>query len=796
MKSLTRDFDLFALPLITVLFIIRSAIPYTIYPFIGLIIIYAIYFVIVEKGVLNYLFGYVSRFRLYFIVFLFYLIGIPFTKTISFLLIKELFNALTLLAIGFFWYVVLKKYLSWKQVKKVFLLQYLFFALLAAIGGLLKFFLQSAGIKFSFLEYNELLQTTSLVSDHNFYALNLLIAIAICISLMSVKHVFYKRILLQISLLLLSFSVLLSGSRRGLVIIILGFLILLVYYIIFLFKKNSPILKRILINTFPSFIMFYFLTFSLILFFFFTSATFKVSVLDELNIYSDNLRIGISRTMTEYATIIDNDIDFVHVDRLIWGNKDALNLLNDYHSFFPETYHVVHPNFIEFPLLYSSHISEIYAGARFDYKSTTKLWNNPNTNKPLVYARYNLPELKVDSMTEYAANVWCYVSDSVDIDMARLEFPKSTFNGINRSYYDLSKKGVWQYLRVRFIADRDTTLRLAFFTAKYNSYSFNELKGAIIFANLKIKKDKVENFSCIDNTLKRKNLTDTTNIIDKTNEAFKSQIDLFEIKDTLIQPLPKKNIITKFFDVVLNNYKIRKGDNFYKEQRYLEAVKVYRKVLITDPFNEYVRQKIESCFKKNKFIQECLASWNQLNSLGNFKKEQTKGLKINNRNKILGDLIENSFYETDSSVSVISNSKVINESYSFNKLYGERTERWKYAFQIYFYEYSLIQKIFGNGFNYQKKFGIKFKKNDLVDYPHNIIISAFLYSGLIGGLFYLYFIIYVFRWFWLHKKKEFFIGMLTILAFTYSMVSSNSHFDSTILAIFTLIPFLLNDKYK
>ena len=138
--------------------------------------------------------------------------------------------------------------------------------------------------------------------------------------------------------------------------------------------------------------------------------------------------------------------------------------------------------------------------------------------------------------------------------------------------------------------------------------------------------------------------------------------------------------------------------------------------------------------------------------------------------------------------------KVIESKYHLGDSTNNDFEELNY--EIYFYEYSLIQKLFGNGFNYQKEFGIKFKKNDLVDYPHNIIISAFLYSGLVGGLFYLYFIIYVFRWFWKQKKKESLFGMLTILAFAYSMVSSNSHFDSTILAVFTLIPFLLNDKYK
>lgn len=794
----SRKLNLIILPLVTVLFIIRSAIPYVIYPFIGFFIIYTIYFIIYENRNYKTVLKYFSKFRLYFILFLFYLIVLPFTKTISFTLIKEILNALALFIIGFYWFYILEKYNNWNYLKKTFLWQFFFFSLFAAVSGIIKYLFQINGVKFSFLEYGQWFQTTSLVNDHNFYSLNLLIGIGITVQLMAKRLTRLYHLLLQISFFLLSLSILLSGSRRGFIIIIFGYFFLLIYYLINFFKKKSSLSKRIIRNTLPSLIFFYSIVGLLVLFMFYTSSQFKNRFFDNLNIDLKSFRNGINLTISDYATIFNPDISFTEIDRLIWDNSNYIDSLNINYPFFPELYNIVNSNYITFPLLYSSQVPAISGGVRFDPTSKIYVWEYPNSQKRLLFSKYTLPKISVDSLKVYSASIWCYVSDSSNIDMARLEYPKSTFNGVFRSYYDLSQKGLWQKLHVNFFADRDTSLRFSFLAGKYNFSDLYKLRGFVLFAYPQVEEKSIDAYKINRKYFTKKNISKKTNVFDQygKDSLFYKLGEL----DYMIETEQRKNVISdkisNIFDNILNQFEIKRSDLFFQKENYLKAAKGYRKVLISDPSNKVVKEKIKSCFLKNDFILQSINQWNEMNSL--FTENITEQNKQDDsyKTKQLGKVIESKYHLEDST-----NNEFVELNYEtyfedYNNFYGQRTERWKYAFQIYFYEYSLLQKLFGNGFNYQKEFGIKFKKNDLVDYPHNIIISAFLYSGLVGGLFYLYFIIYVFRWFWKHKKKESLFGMLTVLAFAYSMVSSNSHFDSTILAVFTLIPFLLNDKYN
>jgi len=790
--------NFYSVPLITVLFIIRSAIPYVIYPFIGFFIIYTIYFIIYENRNYKTILKYFSRFRLYFLLLLFYLIALLFTKTISFTLTKEILNTLALFIIGYYWFCILDKYDNWENLKRTFLWQFLFFSLFAAITGIIKYLFQINGVKFSFLEYGQWFQTTSLVNDHNFYSLNLLIGIGITIQLMAKKLTRLNRLLLQTSFFLLSLSILFSGSRRGFIIIIFGYFLLLIYYLINFFKKNSPSSKRIIRNTLPSLIFFYSIVGILVLFMFFTSSQFKNRFFDNLNIDFKTFRNGVNLTISDYATIFNPDISFAEIDRLIWDNSDLIDSLNINYPLFPELYNIVNSNYITFPLLYSSQIPAISGGVRFDPTSKIYVWEYPNSQKKLLFSKYTLPKISVDSHKVYTASTWCYVSDSSDVDMVRLEYPKSTFNGVFRSYYDLSQKGVWQKLTVNFLADRDTSLRFSFLAGKYNFSDSYKFQGFVLFAYPQVNEKSINFYTSNSKYFTKKNISKKTNVYDQNGKD--SSFYKFSELHYLIEKEQRKNDIldkiSKFFDNILNHFEIRRSDLFFQKGYYLKAAKGYRKVLISDPSNKLIKEKLKSCFSKNDFILQSINQWNEMNSLLIENITEQNKQDDSYKTKQLGKVIESKYHLGDSTNNDFEelNYEIYFEDY--NKFYGQRTERWKYAFQIYFYEYSLIQKLFGNGFNYQKEFGIKFKKNDLVDYPHNIIISAFLYSGLVGGLFYLYFIIYVFRWFWKQKKKESLFGMLTILAFAYSMVSSNSHFDSTILAVFTLIPFLLNDKYK
>ena len=124
-----------------------------------------------------------------------------------------------------------------------------------------------------------------------------------------------------------------------------------------------------------------------------------------------------------------------------------------------------------------------------------------------------------------------------------------------------------------------------------------------------------------------------------------------------------------------------------------------------------------------------------------------------------------------------------------NEFSGSRTERWRYGFFLFTREYSLRQKIFGNGFNYMEKFGKKFEDSRL-DYPHNPFIDSFLYSGIIGGLAYIYFMFLVFYNYFKYFKYHRYFFMCFIVVFYFSFVSANTAFSVPIFTFLCLIPFL------
>jgi hypothetical protein len=123
-----------------------------------------------------------------------------------------------------------------------------------------------------------------------------------------------------------------------------------------------------------------------------------------------------------------------------------------------------------------------------------------------------------------------------------------------------------------------------------------------------------------------------------------------------------------------------------------------------------------------------------------------------------------------------------------DKFSGPRTSRWYYSWVV-FRDYTLIRKVFGGGFDYIEKFDTEFNEGE-TDYPHNPFISAFLYSGIIGGLTYIWFMFMVFYYYIKYYKYHVFYFVSFLITFYFSFFSANIHFSIPIFAIFSIIPFL------
>ena len=135
---------------------------------------------------------------------------------------------------------------------------------------------------------------------------------------------------------------------------------------------------------------------------------------------------------------------------------------------------------------------------------------------------------------------------------------------------------------------------------------------------------------------------------------------------------------------------------------------------------------------------------------------------------------------------------------SDRKLLDSRLQRWTFSV-FYFNHFSFIKKLFGDGFTYLKVFPIVFPENGTntgPDYPHNPIISAFLYSGILGGFFYIYFLGLSFYRYWQLRKELALFGIIYILAFAFTFFSGNSHFSVPAFTLLSLLPFAFPLKKK
>lgn len=83
----------------------------------------------------------------------------------------------------------------------------------------------------------------------------------------------------------------------------------------------------------------------------------------------------------------------------------------------------------------------------------------------------------------------------------------------------------------------------------------------------------------------------------------------------------------------------------------------------------------------------------------------------------------------ESVFTIINRQSQLTQSYKF---VSTRAIRWDYALDLY-QQYNILQKLIGDGFGYLLSFKTKFVAIG-EDYPHNFMLSALLYGGLIGLL--------------------------------------------------------------
>lgn len=113
-----------------------------------------------------------------------------------------------------------------------------------------------------------------------------------------------------------------------------------------------------------------------------------------------------------------------------------------------------------------------------------------------------------------------------------------------------------------------------------------------------------------------------------------------------------------------------------------------------------------------------------------------------------------------------------------------RTSRWTYSID-YFSSYSIPEMVFGDGFNYLTDFANYFYVKG-EDHPHNFILSAFLYAGVIGAIHTIYMVGKI-LFMMIPLRFSRFFTFSFILVVILHMTSSNSIYSQPITIFFLVV---------
>ncbi|MCX6273400.1 MAG: O-antigen ligase family protein [Bacteroidetes bacterium] len=128
-------------------------------------------------------------------------------------------------------------------------------------------------------------------------------------------------------------------------------------------------------------------------------------------------------------------------------------------------------------------------------------------------------------------------------------------------------------------------------------------------------------------------------------------------------------------------------------------------------------------------------------------------------------------------------------------LYDQRREKWAYSIEL-FNAFPRTQKIWGEGFHYLKQFEEKFQKEEKVqDYPHNYLLSALLYSGLLGMVVFVIYLILCGLLYLKHIKKISVLFWIFLITQVFAFTSGNSIFTEKLSCFLLVVPFLIEKVF-
>jgi hypothetical protein len=554
-----------------------------------------------------------------------------------------------------------------------------------------------------------------------------------------------KKTYLNILLLIFSFDILLSGSRRGLITLIIILVVLVIAQIFSLNKLDKmDFLIGNLIKNSRFYVLSIFVMTILSLFVVFrTDSSFKTNLLKSIGSKEINsVKVNIALKFYKYSSITGNHRTFQEFYSIIWPT-----IPEDPDSGWGTRVHKT-----IFPLT-GKNVEIVPTGVKgylMDSTCNASYYSEVNLCESYTY----LVSLGASKGDSYKASVYCFVSDSVDVNtvsfgVGSLCISKNIVSGKVKTLYNLESKGVWQKLEIEFVCNEgEVPILMSFW--KRGIKDFSKLKGYIIFAYPKYEKlSKTESTSSL-------HFTKTLNNYKKLN-----------------------------FDFAQNEYSRKFNVSFGKHKE------IYR---VNKSFNTVFYQEQQNDLPESNYfvsdIQNYISSeFFNFPLLIGIASSAGQGDKDPIRNWVSRFISEDSTYFPY-------NANIIVDTIS-NSFSAPRSVRWQFACQIYLKEFNWKQKLLGGGFNFLNWYGYYFDKDKTrSDYPHNPFLSVLLYSGIIGLIFYLIFIYKVFYYYIKYLRQYKILAVFFIITSFFSFFSAGSPFDPPIMGFFVILPFFIHSIHK
>lgn len=460
--------------LIILLYLFRATISVLKYPFILLFPCFIIYTVFVYQHECIKVFkSFFRKYILFLILFAFLVFAFLISNKIYLLVLKDLANALILISFIFILSVVVKSKMHMEFFIYNFVHLVIFFALIISFTGFMDLFSVFPGEKN--INASDVLMN-SISKDYNFSLVPIYLGIASLLYLLIKEASTIKILLYNVLFLFFSLNIILSGSRRGIILLLIVFGLLLILKIINLVYRSND-LKAITSKSNFLFFSLIFVPLCLSLFFFKGSIGFKNRALKNIGVQNILLvKTRLASNVFRYVQTLDKEITYINVFEKIWGNYYDPK---DPDSGWGNKIHTT-----VYPLIGNN--VEIVPNDVRGYKLDNHTDANYYKEIDLSEAYSIVGRLKVKKGDHYYASVFCYVSEDFDgnnvyFGNSYLYLNNNTVFGNPFVNFNLKNKGRWNKLEIEFDCNDGITELLVSIT-KNGVKGFSDLKGYVIFA--------------------------------------------------------------------------------------------------------------------------------------------------------------------------------------------------------------------------------------------------------------------------------------------------------------------------